>query len=601
MKTSQNKNILALVLIGLALALGYLLLPSSPSDEQTIRGREAPEEATGVEQKQLVTAEKHMVVAANPYAARAGQEILRAGGSAIDAVIAVQLVLNLVEPQSSGIGGGAFLLHWSKADKKLETYDGRETAPSAAKADRFLADGEPMPFRKVVRSGLSIGVPGLVRVMELVHKKHGKLPWARLFEPAIALADNGFEVSPRLNGLLGFIGVAHFDVAARAYFFDTDNKPRPVGYVLSNPEFAKSLRQIAVGGADAFYQGVLAQQIVTAAHRAHNTAGDITLSDMTACKAKERAPVCVKYRVRYKVCGMGPPSSGAYTVGQALLIAAAAAGEAVSRNDVDAYTVHTIAEAEKLAFADRNRYIADMDFVPVPSGLLDAGYIKERAKLISNTAMGRPKPGIPTGLADRTHGQDATVERSGTSHISIVDASGNAVSMTSSIEGAFGSGVWAAGFLLNNELTDFSFRPTDKNGTPIANRVEAGKRPRSSMAPTMIFSKGELKAVLGSPGGSRIILYVVKAIVAIVDWDMTAQQAAAFPNFGARGAKFEMEEHGADATGRDTTQLEADLKARGHDMRYDRLTSGLHIITREADGKLEGGADPRREGVALGD
>ncbi|MGH1418509.1 MAG: gamma-glutamyltransferase [Hyphomicrobiaceae bacterium] len=603
MKTQKNKTIAVVAISCLALALGYFLLSFSPPEDQNARGREAPEAASGFAKKQLVTATKHMVVAANPHAARAGREILRAGGSAIDAAIAVQLVLNIVEPQSSGIGGGAFLLHWSAAEKKLQTFDGRERAPAAAKSDRFLVDGERMGFRKVVRSGLSIGVPGIIAMMELAHKKHGKLPWARLFEPAIKLADEGFEVSPRLHALLGYVSIEHFDAKARTYFFGDDQKPRPVGYLLRNQEFAGTLRQIARGGAAAFYNGELGQKIVSAVQGAHNISGDMTLADLSSYQAKQRTPVCIKYRVKFEICGMGPPSSGALTVGQTLLLAEAA-GAGTQMHEVSASALHTIAEAEKLSFADRSRYIADADFVGVPSGLLDPGYIADRAKLIGSKAMGRATPGLPPGYADRTHGDDATIERSGTSHISIVDASGNGVSMTSSIEGAFGSGVWAAGFLLNNELTDFSFHPTDKNGTPIANRVEAGKRPRSSMSPTMIFDddSGELRAVLGSPGGSRIILYVVKAVVALVDWKMDAQQAATFPNFGARRTQLELEAGGEDGTALgDVGELEADLVARGHAIRHDRLTSGLHIITRAPDGGLTGGADPRREGLALGD
>lgn len=567
--------------------------PSSPA----ARGREAPEQSTGKAAKELAIASKHMVVAANPYASRAGLEILRAGGSAVDAAIASQLVLNLVEPQSSGIGGGGFLLHWDDKDKSLTSYDGRETAPAAAKPDRFLIDGQPMPFRKAVKSGLSIGVPGLLRMFELAHKKHGKLPWAVLFEPAIRLAEEGFEISPRLNGLLYFSGGKHFDVEAKSYFFGTFGLPLPIGSTLKNPQFAATLKLIAKEGAGAFYEGPLAEKIVAAVKNAHSTPGDMTLTDLSSYQARQIPPVCVLYRGK-KICGMGPPSSGGITVLQALKLIEEAekhTGLSVKRFD-DA--VHMVAEAEKLAFADRNKYIADENFVPVPSGLLDEAYLMSRAQtILKDRVTVKAKPGLPPGLSQKGFGIDATIERPGTTHVSIVDRDGNAVSLTSSIEGAFGSGVWVAGFLLNNELTDFSFRPTDKNGTPIANRVEGGKRPRSSMAPTVYFDakSNDLEGVLGSPGGSRIILYVIKALVTMIDWDLDPQEAAAYPNFGARREKFELES----SIERDERYLKP-LGRLGYKVRRDRMTSGLHIIQLK-DGKLYGGADPRREGVALGE
>ncbi len=602
----MNKSFFAYLCVVLCLAIGLQPVVSQAQDatsqnaptSQAQRGREAPEEATGVQEKKLVVADKHMVVAANPHATRAGRDILRAGGSAVDAAIAVQLVLNLVEPQSSGIGGGAFLLHYDKAKDVLTTYDGRETAPQAAKPDRFLIDGKRKPFRKVVRSGISVGVPGMVRMFELAHKKYGKLPWQKLFEPAIQLADKGFAVLPRLNGLLQYAGLEHFDEKARAYFFDADGKPWPVGHVLANPEFANTLRSLAREGANAFYNGPLADVIVSAVQDARNFAGDMTLADLAQYEAKTRRPLCVVYRQVKKICGMGPPSSGGMTVAQSLLLFERANERLPKAEAGKAAAMHVLAEAEKLAFADRRRYIADSDFVPVPSGLLDHDYLTVRAQEIAfDKAMAKAKAGLPPGLAKKTFGHDHTFERSGTSHISIIDGYGNAVSMTSSIEGAFGSGTWAAGFLLNNELTDFSFLPVDQSGTPIANRIEAGKRPRSSMSPTIVFDTktNEVEAVLGSPGGSRIILYVTKALVALLDWEMDAQQAAAFPNFGARRGMFEIEEGVADAE-----VYEKLLASRGHKIRRARMTSGLHIITLR-NGRLQGGADPRREGIALGD
>ena len=568
-----------------------------------------PEAGTGRTERDLATATRHMISAANPRAVEAGLQVLREGGSAIDAAIAVQLVLNIVEPQSSGIGGGAFILHWDAAAKELRTFDGRETAPAAARPDRFLRDGRPMPFDEAVHSGLSIGVPGVVRLMEDVHRKYGKLPWKRLFAAAIWLADNGFPVSPRLNLLLTWQGADSFEANARKLYFDAEGRARPVGHVLKNPALAATLRAIAEQGASAFYGGPIADAVVASSANAPNHAGDLTLADLAGYQAKERPPVCIDYR-RHRICGMGPPSSGGITVGQTLKLLEPfdlGKGPAAALNP---RALHLIAEAEKLAFADRDRYIADPDFVNVPSTLLDSAYLDARRKLINpDAAMGRPQPGTPPGVQRQAFGVDATLEAAGTSHFSIVDASGNAVSMTTTIESVFGSRVLAGGFFLNNELTDFSFRPRDRDGSPVANAVGPGKRPRSSMAPTIVFDEaGNVKAVLGSPGGSRIILYVVKALVALIDWELDAQQAAALVNFGSRGGPFEIEYDEAtswEALLRpwlSAPSLWHALRMRpfGHAIMPDLLTSGLHIIV--VSGKrLEGGADPRREGAARGD
>ena len=568
-----------------------------------------PEAGTGRTECDLATATRHMISAANPRAVEAGLQVLREGGSAIDAAIAVQLVLNIVEPQSSGIGGGAFILHWDAAAKELRTFDGRETAPAAARPDRFLRDGRPMPFDEAVHSGLSIGVPGVVRLMEDVHRKYGKLPWKRLFAAAIWLADNGFPVSPRLNLLLTWQGADSFEANARKLYFDAEGRARPVGHVLKNPALAATLRAIAEQGASAFYGGPIADAVVASSANAPNHAGDLTLADLAGYQAKERPPVCIDYR-RHRICGMGPPSSGGITVGQTLKLLEPfdlGKGPAAALNP---RALHLIAEAEKLAFADRDRYIADPDFVNVPSTLLDSAYLDARRKLINpDAAMGRPQPGTPPGVQRQAFGVDATLEAAGTSHFSIVDASGNAVSMTTTIESVFGSRVLAGGFFLNNELTDFSFRPRDRDGSPVANAVGPGKRPRSSMAPTIVFDEaGNVKAVLGSPGGSRIILYVVKALVALIDWELDAQQAAALVNFGSRGGPFEIEYDEAtswEALLRpwlSAPSLWHALRMRpfGHAIMPDLLTSGLHIIV--VSGKrLEGGADPRREGAARGD
>jgi len=557
--------------------------------------RSAPETATGTAEKTLAVAEQHMVATANPYAAEAGLEMLRAGGTAVDAAIAVQLVLNLVEPQSSGIGGGAFLLHWDAATGSLKSYDGRETAPASARPDRFLVDGKPMPFTKAVRSGLSVGVPGLVRLLATVHRTHGRLPWAKLFEPAIRLSENGFAVSPRLHFMLRWQGAESFVSAARRYFFTRTGNAWPIGHVLKNPEFAATLRRIAADGADGFYESAIAEAIVTAVDEAPFAPGGMTLQDLANYEVKEREPLCFSYRER-TICGIGPPSSGGVTIAQTLkLLEPFDLGKGPDAA-MSTRALHLISEAQKLAYADRNRYIADPDFVDIPSGLLNPDYLDKRRVLIDPLrAMGRPGPGEPSGLGKQSFGLDATMESTGTSQICIIDKDGNAVSMTTTIEGAFGSHIWAAGFLLNNELTDFSFLPADAQGRPIANAVGPGKRPRSSMAPTIVFDKyGKVEAVLGSPGGSRIILYVVKSLIALIDWGMDAQQAADLLNFGNRGRGFEIE---LDAH---AVWTALKLKPLGHRIAPALMNSGVHIIVNR-DGELQGGADPRREGAALGD
>ena len=553
----------------------------------------APEAATEATAKALTVAARHIVVAAHPLAAQAGREILRQGGSAVDAAIATQLVLGLVEPQSSGLGGGAFIVTWNAAAHEVKTYDGRETAPAAAKPDRFLRAGVPMDFSDAVHSGLSVGVPGAVRVMELAHQKHGKLAWAKLFAPAIKLAEDGFAMPVRLNRLLAEEDAAKFSPVARAYFFDEHGVAKPAGTPIKNPDYAATLRAIAADGARAFYDGQIADAIVAAVAVAPG--GDLTRADCASYEAKKRSPVCFAYRAR-KICGMGPPSSGALTVAQTLkLVEPFSAVQGVDQR-MSTAALHLIVESEKLAYADRNRFIADPDAIAVPEGLLDGGYLDSRRALIdAKQAMPPPLAGLPPGLSKRTYGVDATREAAGTSHISIFDDDGNAVAMTTTIESAFGSHLWAAGFLLNNELTDFSFLPADREGNVAANAVGGGKRPRSSMSPTLVFdAKGELEIVTGSPGGGRIILFVVKALVAMLDWRMDAQEAATLMNFGSEGGVVEYE------PGSPYQQEALKMTDYGHALRGERMSSGVHTILRRA-GHLEGGADPRREGVALGD
>jgi gamma-glutamyltranspeptidase/glutathione hydrolase len=571
------------------------ILLAASAEAQLLDPRSSPEAATGEQTHELVTAKRHMVSAANALAAEAGREMLRAGGSAIDAAIATQLVLNLVEPQSSGIGGGAFILYWDKARAELKVYDGRETAPASATPDRFLVDGKPMPFNTAVLSGLSIGVPGLVRLLEDVHKAHGKLPWAKLFEPAIRLAENGFEISQRLHFLLRLDGPDSFVPAARRYFFTEGGSALPIGHRLRNPEFAVTLRAIADGGANAFYEGPIAQAIVDAVAAAPTAPGGMTLDDLKGYKVKERPPLCITYRA-HEVCGVSPPSSGGPAVAQTLKLIEPLDLGTTPDAALNARAVHFITEAEKLAFADRNKFIGDPDFVAVPDGLLDDAYLAERRKLIDpQRAADKPKAGEPPGMKRQSFGVDATVERAGTSHISIIDEAGNAVSMTTTIEGGFGSHNWAAGFLLNNELTDFSFVPVDAAGQPAANAVAPGKRPRSSMAPTIVFdTQRNIEAVLGSPGGSRIILYVLKALVALFDWDLDAQQAADLTNFGSQGSGLEIELDWP------AVPLGLTLRPLGHRIVPSLMNSGIHIVMRR-NGQLEGAADARREGAALGD
>ena len=579
--------------LALAIALVLAALPLHPARAQDARS--APEPASDSSTHELATAERHMVVAANRYAAEAGREMLRAGGSAADAAIAVQLVLNLVEPQSSGLGGGAFLLYWDAGKSELKAFDGRETAPASARPDRFLIDGKPMSFTAAVRSGLSVGVPGIARLMGTIHARYGRLPWARLFEPAIRFAQEGFEVSPRLHALLRAAGPDSFTPAARRYFFTATGSAWPVGHILKNPELASTLKRIAAEGARGFYEGPVAEAIVQAVADAPTAPGGMTLQDLAGYTVKERATVCIGYRGD-KVCGVGPPSSGGPAVAQTLgLLEPFNLGKGRAAA-LQPQAMHLIAEAEKLAYADRSRYLGDPDFVTIPDGLLDARYLGERRALMDPLrAMARPQPGVPPGASRQSFGRDATRERTGTSQISIIDDDGNALSMTTTIEGGFGSHIWAAGFLLNNELTDFSFVPVDADDKPVANAVAPGKRPRSSMAPTIVFdTAGRVMAVLGSPGGGRIPLYVLKTLVAIIDWGLDAQAAADLLNFGSQGDGFEIELDGA------AIWPGLALRALGHQIVPSDLTSGTHVIVRRG-AKLEGGADDRREGAALGD
>lgn len=551
--------------------------------------RAQPEGATGRGRQVLVTAHQQMVVSANPVATRAGHAILQAGGSAIDAAIAMQAMLTLVEPQSSGIGGGAFVVYWDAARRRITTYDGRETAPAAVNQDLFLAEGRPLQFFDAVTGGISTGAPGVPRLLEHVHRLHGRLPWAPLFQPAIELAERGFTVSPRLAGLIEDDRHLRNDREAGAYFFNSEGRPRAAGEVLQNPALAATLRTLARDGADAFYRGPIADAILEAVAREPRP-GRLTREDLAAYRVVERDAVCGPYR-GYRVCGMGPPSSGGVAVLQILgLLEAFNLGAAPSPQGA-----HLFALAGRLAFADRNAYLADPGFVPQPvAGLIDRGYLATRAQLMNPARdIGAARPGDPPGRAG-WFAPDEISERAATSHLIVIDRAGNIVSMTTTIEDAFGSRRMAAGFLLNNQLTDFNFAPV-ADGRPVANRVEPGKRPRSSMAPTIVFDQqGAPAMVIGSPGGSLIIPYVARTIVALIDWRMDPQAALDLGHFANRNGPTELEAETPVA------QWDDALRAMGHTVRIIPMTSGLSAVVRR-DGAWQAGADPRREGLALGD
>jgi gamma-glutamyltranspeptidase/glutathione hydrolase len=531
-----------------------------------------------------------MVAAANPLAVDAGIEVLRAGGSAVDAAIAVQAVLGLVEPQSSGLGGGAFMLHYEAASGDVVTYDGREVAPQGATPDMFLdASGKPLRFMDAVRSGRSVGVPGAVAMLEMAHREHGRLPWAQPWQAAERLAREGFAVSPRLNELIG-IAVARGGLppAAAAYLTSDGRTPHPVGHRLLNADYAASVRLIAARGAAAFREGPLAEEIIAAVRR-EPTPGSMTQEDLRAYRPNRLEPVCSPYRV-FLVCGMRPPSSGGIAVLGVLGILENF--DMASMGPQSTAGWHHFIEAQRLAYADRDHYVADDRYTAVPlDGLTDKNYLRSRAALVTaERAMARVEPGNPPGAVPR--GRDATGLGTGTSHFVIVDARGNVVSMTTTVEGLFGSQRMAGGFFLNNQLTDFSFRPVDDRGEAIANAVAPGKKPRSSMSPTLVFRDGAFELAVGSPGGNSIIAYVSKAIVGMLDWNLTPQQAVDLPNVIARGA-IEAE------TSRAEPRLLQELASMGHVFRGGRNAgegSGLHAVRVLSDGRLAGAADPRREG-----
>ena len=537
-----------------------------------------------------VLAKDWMVAVANPHAATAGARVLKEGGTAADAMVAVQAVLGLVEPQSSGIGGGAFLVWFDATTRKLTTLDGRETAPMAATPRLFQnANGERLKFWDAVVGGRSVGVPGTPALMEAAHKKWGQKAWSDLFAEAIGLAESGFSVSPRLAALVAADADRLGQFSDTAAYFFRDSKPLMGGSRLTNLEYANVMRRMAKEGARVIYSGDIAQAIVNTVRGAESNPGVISLADLQTYKVKERPAVCAPFR-GHQVCGMGPPSSGALTVGQILGF--------LDQFPVGAenhpQTMRLIGDASRLAFADRGRYMADSDFVPVPTkGLVSADYLSDRAKLlIGSKALTEVLPGNPEYSHASLWADDVSLELPSTSHISIVDSYGNALSMTTTIENGFGSRLMTNGFLLNNELTDFSFS-SHIDGVPVANRVEPGKRPRSSMSPTIVLKDGLPNLVIGSPGGSRIIGYVVQAIVAYIDWGMDVQAAVSTPHAVNRFGTFDLEK------GTSLENMVEPLEALGYKVKLRALNSGLHAISIAKDG-LAGGADPRREGIALG-
>ncbi len=589
----------------LLLGLGGCAAPPSASSASVPL---LPEGASGLTAKPGWSAQRFMVAAANPLATEAGYQVLKAGGSALDAAIAVQMVLTLVEPQSSGIGGGAFLMHWD--GRAVQAWDGRETAPAAADERLFLLpDGKPMPFQQAVVGGRSVGVPGVVRMLEQAHRAHGQLPWAQLFVPAIRLAEEGFAVSPRMHTQLLAEQALKATPNAAAYFYGADGQPHPVGHRLRNPALAQVLKRLAAEGSAALHTGTVADDLVRRVREHPTNPGRLSASDLAGYRPVVRESICTEWRA-YRVCGFPPPSSGHLAIMQILGMLDALGPEAPGPSadgPASAPFLHRYTEAARLAFADRGQYVADPDFTPAPGGrwasLLDPAYLRSRAALMGAQSMNTAQPGRPPGVERLSHAPQPHQPEFGTSHLSIVDGQGRALAMTTTIEAVWGSRILSdggtglpGGFLLNNQLTDFSSAPSDAQGRPIANRVEPGKRPRSSMSPTLVFDRrdGRLIMSLGSPGGAAIIHFTAKTLLGTLAFGLDAQRAIDLPNFGSFNGPTVLEKSRFDAA-----TIEA-LKARGHVVQEIDMTSGLQAIERRGTGWF-GGADPRREGVVRGD
>ena len=581
-----------------ALVLASLVACQTPKSGFQYDIPAQPEIATGYVEKPGWSFARYAVAAANPLAVDAGNQILQAGGSAVDAAIAIQMVLNLVEPQSSGIGGGAFLLHWN--GESIEAFDGRETAPAGADDRMFLdSDGKPLSFDVASIGGRAVATPGALRMLETAHTLHGKLAWSKLFVPAITLAEKGFKMSPRLYGLLKNDKQLKKDPYSAKIYYQPNGEPIPVGQTVQNPALAKVLMNIAQNGSEAFYSGSVAQDIVDRV-RQSDAPGTLTLADLAQYQPKVRQALCTDWRT-YRICGFPPPSSGHLTMMQILEMTDDAYGlsnplvEGLPKPDF----LHAYTEASRLAYADRNQYIADPDFVNAPganwASMLNPIYLKNRAALIKDTSMKTATPGVPPG-AKLSYAPQLPQTEYGTSHISIVDPYGNAIAMTTTIENVFGAHISVDGFLLNNQMTDFSLAPRDASGRLVANRIEPGKRPRSSMSPTLVFDKtsGKLLLSAGSPGGATIIHYTGKTLMGILGWGLNPQQAINLPNFGSTNGPTILEDKRFPA---DTVQA---LKAHGHEIKEMELTSGIQAIARTPNGWF-GGADPRREGVVMGE
>ncbi len=612
--TVARRRVIAAVLVALLAACAAPPVPPVPTGAKTAPAPSPaaavplqPEIGSGFSAKPGWATTRFAVAAANPLATDAGYRVLKAGGSAVDAAVAVQMVLSLVEPQSSGIGGGAFLLHWD--GRALSALDGRETAPAEADERLFLLpDGRTMPFMQAVAGGRSVGVPGAVRMLELAHRQHGRLSWASLFEPAIALAEQGFELGHRLHTQLAAFPELRRDAQSAAYFFQPDGRPWPVGHRLKNPALAEVLRRIAAGGSAALHQGPVAADIVRRVRADTRNPGRMALSDLAGYRALQREAVCTLWLQVWRVCGFPPPSSGHLALMQILGLLERSAPQTplLAGGLPGAPFLHRYAEASRLAFADRGQFVADPDFVAAPAGrwtsLLDDAYLRQRAALIGERRMDSAPPGQPGGATLSAAPQPDQPEH-GTSHLSIVDADGRALAMTTTIEFVFGAQLMsdggtglAGGFLLNNELTDFALAPADARGRPVANRVQPGKRPRSSMSPTLVFDErdGRLVMSLGSPGGAAIIHFVAKTLLGTLQAGLDAQRAIDLPNFASDGGPLLLEQ------GRFPAATVDALAARGHAVQQVELTSGLQAIERTAGGWF-GGADPRREGVVRGE
>ncbi|WP_318491816.1 gamma-glutamyltransferase [Photobacterium leiognathi] len=551
-----------------------------------------PEPTISQQSQQLVKGNEWMIATANKYASEAGADVLSKGGSAVDAMITAQLVLGLVEPQSSGIGGGGFLVYWDNDNNQMTTFDGRETAPFAVTPRLFQDNqGKPLKFYDAVVGGRSVGTPGTIKLLWRSHEQYGKLAWKSLFLPAIKLAKDGFIVSPRLAAMIekDANNLSRYP-ATKAYFFDNDGNPIKAGTKLTNPAYANTLLQIADYGPKAFYQGDIARDIVATVQQAEGNPGVLNTMDLASYSVKQREPICAPYR-QYKVCGMGPPSSGALTLGQILAMLNHYPLAKLGADNVESWRL--IGDASRLAFADRSRYMADSDYVPMPTrGLLDPAYLAQRAALLQGKqALTKVEPGSPPWNHAQKQTSDEALELPSTTHLSIIDEDGNVVSLTSTIENSFGSRLMVRGFLLNNELTDFSFR-SQIDGVPVANRIEPGKRPRSSMTPTIVMKDNQPVLTIGSPGGSQIIGYVAKTLVAYLDWGMDLQQAINLPNMNNRFGTFELEQDTA------ATAWAPKLEKLGYKTQIKDLNSGIQAIS-IAPELLTGAADPRREGKVI--